>query len=290
MDSGKDYRDSVIKWVILLAILFGGVVLLYAAELSVIAAYHMLPKIVAEFGIALIAASVLGMTIDGWLKRQIIQDVFRAAFGYSLSRELITEIRELYVQSVVISEFDMEATLDPVPENSAAIRITIKLRRVFSNRTSDSITHRLTCGIDEFFFEGAEGRILSYSYFTSDKRVSGGFPDIGIERHENGSKIIEPEPIILAKDQSCTVNVSFCEIRRKNDDFWFMPNHLVMAPEARIVNNVPGLKAVILFHNREKNKGAEVAANTYKLNSHLLPFQTIHVRFWEHEKSERWLS
>jgi hypothetical protein len=46
-----------------------------------------------DFGIAFLSASVLGLTIHGWLEVTVIKDVVRAAIGHVLPPELRDEVR-----------------------------------------------------------------------------------------------------------------------------------------------------------------------------------------------------
>ena len=102
--------------VMLLAALIGVIILL----LSIALGNEMgpFPKSVLEhLGTAIFIASVLGFTIDWWLKKQITEDVFQAAMGYELPNDLREELRNVYSNHIICEDHAQTVSITPIDEH-----------------------------------------------------------------------------------------------------------------------------------------------------------------------------
>ena len=76
-----DFGRWLPRWAILLAIAFLGLVLIVAPSVF---AWHRDYGVLHDIGIAFLSASIIGFTIDAWLKSDLSKDVFTGAVGYFL--------------------------------------------------------------------------------------------------------------------------------------------------------------------------------------------------------------
>src|SRR5690349_15753353 len=108
MDREEIKRETQLKWFYLLLMALAGFLILaldWQFELG---------GTVKELGIATVAAAMLGATIDLWLKKQIVRDVFAAAFGYGQDQDIVNELRALCQIRMVVTSYSLDLQLIPV--------------------------------------------------------------------------------------------------------------------------------------------------------------------------------
>jgi hypothetical protein len=94
------FRGKLPPWAILAVFLVFGLALIFIPHFF---EWRWDYGIVPEIGVALVVASILGFTIDRWLKAEIRRDVFLASIGHVLLPEFRDEVSRI-VGYVLICE------------------------------------------------------------------------------------------------------------------------------------------------------------------------------------------
>jgi hypothetical protein len=97
-DTNMRLGGKLPPWLILLALLLGGLVLIVLSHVWETTWYV---KIAAEIGIALLVAGILGFTIDRWLKAELRTDAFLAAIGHILPQEFRAEVSRIISYALI---------------------------------------------------------------------------------------------------------------------------------------------------------------------------------------------
>ncbi len=94
-----------------------------------------LRDILVGLGTALLVASVLGATVDQWLKRRLLGDAFETLFGYLLPSVLREELNWLMHQTFVSERFELLLSLQEIPETEL-LAVGLEIRQDIRNITS----------------------------------------------------------------------------------------------------------------------------------------------------------
>jgi hypothetical protein len=106
--------------------------------------------IIAAIGTAFLVASILGFTIDRWMKAEIASDVFRATLGYILPSEFHDAIHNLISFPFMCESHEMWYEITRINNNEAEVRV--KTERRIKNITTRSQDIDGSLDIDEWGF------------------------------------------------------------------------------------------------------------------------------------------
>jgi len=279
MDREEIKRESRLKWLYLLLMAIAGVAIL------VLDWHFDLGGIVKEIGTAILAATMLGATIDLWLKKQIVRDVFAAALGYGQDQDVVNELRALSQIRMVVSSYSLDLQLLPVDNQPDELLARVSIRSTFSNKGNKSEPVPLRLGIDEWF--GCKpGNILKYCLYTSTGERYDGPPKV--KKTEFGQHIVELPDIVLPENGTCDVEIQFEEIKRRNDSMIGIMRNCTINPRVSI-SACAGVSATVSFINRGKDQRSEQVKDVWVLRGTLLPFQAFQMRWWDKAQSAQWL-
>jgi hypothetical protein len=278
MDHEEIKRESRLKWFYLVLTALVGVGILTLN-------WHLdLGGIVKEIGIAILAAAILGATIDLWLKKQIVRDVFAAAFGYGQDPDVVNELRALSQIKIVITSYSLDLQLLPIDGQPHELLARVNIRSTFTNKGNRSEIVPLRLSIDEWF-ASQPGKLTRYSLYTSTgKRYDG---PLKIEKTECGQRIIEIPPVTLPDNGTCDVEAQFEEVKRRNDSMIGVMRICSKNPRISI-SPCDGIQATVSFINRGKDQQSERVKNVWVLHGVLLPFQAFQMRWWDEAQSAQW--
>ena len=167
---------------------------------------------IAEVGIALIIAAILGLTVERALKTDLVQNVFLAAFNYVLPDELKDEVarvinyRFLCRKQVVV----IEGTLI----DGDNMRISISVERFIYNITHHPEPFRPFVDIDEW---GVQSHPSYLDYYMVE--MNGNFWDAKrLEDGPGGKLVFKVVPdIMVPRDRYLKITGRWFETRRSND-------------------------------------------------------------------------
>ena len=119
--------------------------------------------------------------------------------------------------------------------------------------------------------------------YTHDSKI---WPKNGIENLIKPSSDcaigVKAEPIILKKGEKLYVTYEGEEVKRTND-FFIAHMSFITKPMQVTINKPDDIEAFVGFAQREPAK--KIGNDVYVIEATLLPYQFIHVRWWEKDKS-----
>ena len=236
-----------------------------------------------SIGSAFIVAFILGITIDWWMRKSIINDVFKATVGYMLPDELKPEMEWVYKQDVIAMKHNQKYRIKIFKNNLVIIEVTIN--RTLRNISQRQVPIEPSLSIDEWFHSEKPSEILEFSWIgnknTNCKQVKG--------THTLETKCDDTNRISLAPQQEIHLWNKFTETKHIND---LHTMHFIYATKDPFVDVEisDGLDISVEFASHEQHTINRVGRNAYILNGTLLPGQQILIRWWRTENSEKWLS
>ncbi len=231
--------------------------------------------VTTEIGIALLISSVLGATIDRWMKSEIASDVFRAAIGYVLPEEFHSEIQKIISFKFMCEAHDMWYDIHRLDEDEGSVFVRVRTERRLRNITNEPQPQRASVHIDEWGFKQPSeirrceildngGNVLK-KMTTIDKR-----PDFSLKA--------ETEEVTVAPGQTITQVVEFAEVRRGNDH---MVNvFLSPTKNPRVHVNTTKFDYTVDFGVLSPQTSKSAVSPLHTLNGVYFPPSNIRVRWW----------
>lgn len=273
-------REALLKWLYLILMTLVGAVTL-ALEW-----YFHLGGTIKELGIAILAAAMLGATIDLWLKKLIVRDVFAAAFGYGQDQDIVDELRALSQIRIVNTLYSLHLQLQPIDGHPDELLASVQITYTLTNRGNRTEKVPLRLGIDEWF-GSRPGKITQYGFWTANGDHYDEPPKV--EKIECGQRMTGIPPVELPENGTCNVEIQFEEVRRRNDLMIGLIRSCTRNPRISI-KACDGISATVSFINRGKDQQSEQVKDVWVLHGTLLPFQAFEIRWWDSAKSAQWLS
>jgi hypothetical protein len=157
-------RGYGILVVMALVVLFGLICisLSYTPPLNTTQTTNLASQVARDFGIALVVAGFLGVSVDQVLRRQLAEDAFEASVGYLLPEELRGELEWIYSTHILCVEHNQGCELRPIDKDTCIIHITMV--RKIRNISSSNEALLLGLSIDEWFHKAGASKIISFGY------------------------------------------------------------------------------------------------------------------------------
>jgi len=251
-----------------------GVLLMIIAQFVEIKFWHGL---IEHLGTAFFIASILGWTIDFWLKKQITEDVFSAAMGYELPDDLKREVRYVYGNRVICEDHVQTVSIDEL--DNGYVRLTVGTERKLRNIGETSQYLDVSLGVDEWGVPGHPSEIIELAYEQSGKSHTiypGDTAEINSAPDALLAKI-EP-PLTLRPNEVMTVFAKFSETKPVNSEHFYAFRYATLNPRVA-VRVPPGYKWMVSFAHRDEPYPGHYSDIT-RLDGLLLPHQSIRVRWW----------
>ncbi len=236
-------------------------------------------------GSTFLLAFLLGLTVDAWLKASIVEDAFKAAIGYILPDELRSELEWIYGRRIICIQHDQECELTPIDDDALVIRTSI--RRVIRNVSHSKEQVSLSLAIDEWFHPARHSRILEFGYVVGDTPRPNGGGHFEVKRGSYDLHI-EPALLELGPRQELTAWYKTEEVKRTND----VSSWVFLFPTRQPVVTIrqyTGLCVTVGFGHRDAPGTVKLGADSYRLPATLLPFQSLHIRWWKESDAKRWV-
>lgn len=276
------------KWpIVVLGLLISGI--LIALPLLDLAPLKLIPHgfllFLSDVGKALLAATVIGTTLNWVFGQRLIENVFKASVGYLLPEYLRPEMQWIYGQTTVAENFFQEYELTPL--NGDLVLLSVSLRNTIQNVSNSVEKYRPALGIDEWFHGGRNSQILEFGYSHSTKRRLYSRESLRVIRKPFSLSldVTDDDEVELSPNDEITVWFKFEELKRTNDATFFITTRPIRKPLVK-VNAPDELGIHVAFAHREKQEQLE--SNVYRLNGTLLPFQHIQIRWWIKADSKEW--
>lgn len=228
-----------------------------------------------DIGIALLTTSVLGFTVDRWLKLDIAVDVFKAALGYVMPDDFRDEVRRISEYKLIAEKHSLIFDIQPLDQDT--VQVIGMIEKTVRNISSESLPYYALVAIDEWGFTNAKSQILECEVRD----------EAGNQQKFSIVDIKDKESVLEAKTKTISIppngrafsSSKFIEIRRAND-------HIMM------VSTTPGRNPEIevrISPNFDYTAGfggptARVETAKYSFRHTLIgmyfPNQPMRVRWW----------
>lgn len=233
--------------------------------------------IISEIGIALLVASILGFTIDRWLKAELRTDAFLAAIGHILAPEFRAEVARIIGYRLVCEQHFSFVEIEFVEiehVRSNVLKVTSSSERTIRNKSAYVQPIRNYAHIDEWGYAEGTSKILECilelegQSFTASAKPS----------VEGSAFQISTEEKQLKPQQTATLRTRYVEFKNLNDVIYYHYTVPTIDPEIE-VRAPDDIECSIGF-----GTPAETIASRYTIRKKLVgtyfPHQNMSVRWW----------
>lgn len=249
--------------------------------------------ILGDFGIAILIASILGMTVERYTKqrftKELARDVFEATIGHMLPKEFQDEMRSIYTQKAMCEDHVQIISLKKDAATDL-IRFECQIVRRIRNITGEDTQINLGVGIDEWF-ELTPSCISEFEYqVEGEGKITLQTSDLSNQKLEKGRPTLSvtPQTVKVPKEKAVTVWTTTVEIKPLNSDHHAHFTYPTKNPKVQVLCD-EGIEAVVAFpHETEKNK-MELSVGRYQFDGLVRAGQEIRIRWWERDELAKWL-
>jgi hypothetical protein len=228
--------------------------------------------IIHEVGIALLAAAILGFTIDRWMKAEIRTDTFKAALGHVMRPEFRTEVARIIGYKLICERHFLFIEIEKVDDDT--VRITSAVERTIRNTSAHAEKIKNYLHIDEWGFAAGKSQIIECTLTLDGKPIP-------------SNKTVADDYTVLATTDEhdfrpsavAEIHSKWIEYRRINDDNVYHFTTATVDPEIQV--KLPAeLNCVIGFGTPEQNIYQTRYLIKRRLTGIYFPHQTMSVRWW----------
>jgi hypothetical protein len=241
--------------------------------------HHFLREILGRLLEAIAIASILGATIDGFLKVAIVKDVFQVSLGYLLPEQLRPHMRWIYEHRLICTADFI--TIELTQDSDDCLRLYGSRTQTLENISNKSVKETPALSIDEWNMPNRKSQILAFTCQT-DKDS---WPDGSVlttERGDHNNPTVKAKKFKIDPRQKLYIRSEFEEWKRMTDDFLY--HYKYPTNKTHVTVKAPDtLKYEVAF--------ATIGSPSIKLNSTwILDAATLpsqYVRVWWWPKSEQ---
>jgi hypothetical protein len=242
--------------------------------------HHIAIQILEGIGIATISSSVLGLTIERWLRADFARDIFLTAIGHHLPesyrKELRAELMRLSSFPLFCEEHILSIEIQVV--NGTCVRAVSMIERTFRNisRSTQHLSGHIH--IVEWNFLEERSRIDECKI---EKLDGGSCREVSekITTHDNLSISATTREINLGPNDRAKMTTKAVELKRHTDDLSFV----FMRPTINPTINVcapDGFEIRTSFGPDEERATAETYSGRRTLQGMYWPTQRMRIHWW----------
>jgi hypothetical protein len=230
---------------------------------------------VVKIGQAFFIAGILGLAVDGALKKDLVRDAVAASLGHLLPEQLKTELRWLYDQRILVEQV-YHVRLEHLPEERA-VRFYGSYNRRFRNVSGEAAELHVGGGCDEWFHPKGEATLEACEY----RRISADKPGRTVRLQPKMGALgigYGPEKLELAVDEVVEVFISYTMWMPDNAYEFLTHRYLIDRPLVTV--DVPStLVAFVAFSHRDNYSEEDYTSGhiSSRLERVLLPHQDIRI-------------
>jgi hypothetical protein len=264
----KPSRERLLLWIILgLALGFGMMLIIVPHKYE----WQWDVGILHDVGIAFVVSSILGFTIDTFLKQQISKDVFEAAVGYILPPELREEVRWITSFEFLARKSLHRVTIDDL--GNGTVKVSTDIDRELENITSTPKPIRSRADVDEWE-QGQPSEILACEITTPEGRTLECSPVENMGHYLHA----ETEEVLVRPQQKIRLFYRFIEYKSKNDLITFGLAYPSTNPEIDVTVS-PSLEFEAGFGHHGETVTMHFGSRRM-LRGTFLPHHILSVRWW----------
>ncbi len=226
-----------------------------------------------DIGIAILSASILGFTIDRWLKAEIVTDVFEAAMGHVLPKEYLHEIQRILTNKFICEKHQMIVEISD--RGNDTVKITNSVERTSRNISAFPESIPALVHLDEWGFD-EQSTILDCE-ITAQGRQPEKFNCV--IRNPDMSITAETAKVQVNPGETATVKLKWSEIRRANDEVSWIFLAPTLRPEIEV--RLPmTFDYRCRFGTPSEKQDSSTIVNRHQLIGTYFPGQRMKVRWW----------
>jgi hypothetical protein len=228
--------------------------------------------VIHEIGVAMFIASILGFTIDTYLRQNIAKDAFGGAMGYFLPDDIKEAVRYLGATDWFAEEFSLTIKLERVQDD--LVKCTIKIRKFLRNVSSATQKINSYIHIDEWS-HSKSAYIVSCSVSTPAKKL-----EMTGSRTANNGYTLHGETEYLSVYPGSTVETlgEAVEYKKQNDDMHYVLAYCARSP--KIYVEAPDDFELLVGISAAREIQKHPHTNLYELPGFYLPWQKMGVRWY----------
>jgi len=230
-----------------------------------------------EIGIALLAASVLGFTIDRWMKAELRTDAFKAALGQVLQPEFRAEVSRIIGYRLLCERHKLIIDLEIVTQD--VVKTTSSVERVIRNKSSYPEKLKNYVHIDEFGFQEKSDILECSITLANGKPIS--FDE---KKRDDFSVRADTGEVSIGPGVTAELRSKWIEYRRINDVNYYHFATPTVDPEIE-VRCPDDLECSFGFGTPDQNiQLYHYAPHRKQLKGTYFPHQNMSARWWPKKK------
>jgi hypothetical protein len=224
-----DWFRRLPMWCLLITVMISGIVLILIYNNSSQSQKETWYFVVLhEIGFAAIIASILGFSVDFWLKSAIARDVFEATLGYILPKQFRDEVSRITSYKFVCEAHFLIVNIEIV--EPGVVRVTSMSERTLKNITAYAEKYRNRVHVDEWGFRTGNSEILECT-----SQLQGGEPLKSEARKTDEYTVLaETNELTVEPGQLLKLCSKWVEYRRDNDVCYYHFSTPTFNPEVEI--------------------------------------------------------
>jgi hypothetical protein len=229
--------------------------------------------VISEIGIALLAASILGFTIERWMLTNFARDIFQAAIGYILREELREEVNWICGFSTLATKSVCIVKMTDCGDGT--VEVTWSLEREIENISANTQEVTPMISADNWGVKNGTPKILRCEFTRGDDKPAC-FSQIDTS-HAVAISAKMP-PVALKPKEKIRTIVQAIEYKRANDILQIGLKTPTVNPQIE-VHLPPGFDGNYGFAHRGDMTQEEFTPRK-TLKGTFLPGMSITVRWW----------
>jgi hypothetical protein len=237
--------------------------------------------IAPEIGVALVVASILGFTIDRWLKAEIRRDVFLASIGHVLLPEFRDEVSRIVGYALICERHLLLIKIETI--GGRLVRITSHVERTIRNRSAYPQSARNVTHMDEWGYQNVGASEVIECILELD----GVAIDADEPKKDAYSVYRQTIEKTLKPDQVANLRSKYIEYKPINDDLHYSFAIPTKNPEIEVQAS-DDLDFIYSFGTPTESENVVVSkyAPRKQLIGTYFPHQAMRVRWWPKQKKE----
>jgi hypothetical protein len=287
MDDETGYEKYVIP-VVLLAMFVGGS---YGVSLFEHGG-KLEQKYLEHVSMAFAVSGLIGLSIEVFLRRQLIRNVFRVAIGYLLRDEIKEELRWIYGLKWLCISHVHNVTISRIANEPDLVVLHTTITRHIKNISDLDDDANVGLFVDEWHHNKEHrSKIISVTYQAPDRPMSKNIAIGNTERTPHGIRVKKTSDVCVPSGKTMVVTLEYDEVRRVSDTSFILFSAATNNPSV-VVDAPDDLDVDVIFDHREKrdeNSMIKKGSRTWQLPGLLLPFQNIRIRWHDKALQKEWV-
>jgi hypothetical protein len=224
-------------WLVLTAFFFFGVLLIVVPSIHHVEADFGISR---DIGIAFLTASLLGISVDIFLKRGIAKDAFEGAVGYVLPVEIKEFVHSIAGIDWFAEEFSLSVDLAIIDKEKDVIKATIKVRKLMRNITNLPQPIKSFIWVDDWERDQHKSEIVECQIRNEARGVLETLDHTSIKKI-NSTLYGSTKEIRVGPGETVELLATGIEYKRFNDDLHYALGYAAKWPEIN-VSRLPGFE------------------------------------------------